>query len=100
MADPCDPLGAGVVPPGKHLIFGLQLCPGLIQLFCQFPGKTIRRQLNGLPLRQRFQTVCYSLQPLCPRQLNQKQRTRPSSSIPSAAAGSTRTMLRAKSGEL
>lgn len=27
MADSCDPLGAGVVPPGKHLIFGLQLPP-------------------------------------------------------------------------
>ena len=56
MADSCDPLGAGVVPPGKHLIFGLQLRPGLVQLFCQFPGKTIRRQLNGLPLRQCIQT--------------------------------------------
>ena len=35
-----------------------------------------------------------------PRQLSQKQSARPSSSIPSAAAGSTRTMLRARSGEL
>ena len=49
MADPCDPLGAGIVPPGKHLIFGLQLRPGLVQLFCQFPGKTVGRQPDGLP---------------------------------------------------
>ena len=46
MADTCDPIGAGGVPPGDDLIAAAQLLAGLVQLFGQLPGKAGGGQLH------------------------------------------------------
>ena len=51
---------------GEELALLAKMRPGLVQLFCRFPGKAVGRQPDGLPLRQCIQTVCHGLQPLCP----------------------------------
>ena len=72
VADPGDPLGAGIVPPGQQFVPRLQLRTGPVQLFGQFPGKALRRQLYGLPLGQRIQPGSHRFQPLGPLPAEQK----------------------------
>ena len=50
MADACDPIGAGGVPPGDDLIAAAQLLAGLVQLFGQLPGKAGGGQLHRAAL--------------------------------------------------
>ena len=50
MADTCDPIGAGGVPPGDDLIAAAQLLAGLVQLFGQLPGKAGGGQLHRAAL--------------------------------------------------